>query len=226
MAAAARNTYRALVFDTPEFMEFWRLATPIDEISRLRIGSRPTARRTGQLQVGNIRAIPWVFSWMQSRFNIPGWFGLGTALHTISGSTALLNVMYRGWPFFQTVIDNAEMSLMKADLDIAKLYVDLVDDQAMAARIFARIRAEYALTQAVILAATGQPALMEREGVIKRSIERRNPYVDPLNYLQADMLRRLRALPESQREGPEAEVLREVIVLTINGIAAGLRNTG
>jgi len=222
MAAAARAAYRALVFETPEFMDFWRWTTPIDEISRLRIGSRPTARRSGKLQVGNIRAIPWVFSWMQSRFNLPGWYGLGSALSGADGS--LIKEMYQNWPFFKALIDNAEMSLVKADLDIAALYIKLVPDQEMAERIFARIRAEYTATQAAVLAATGQNELMERERVIKLSVERRNPYVDPLNYLQVEMLRRLRALPDP--ESPEAESYRNVIILTINGIAAGLRNTG
>ena len=223
MSAAARDAYRSLVFADSDFMEFWRWATPIDEISRLRIGSRPTARRDGKLQVGNIRAIPWVFSWMQSRFNLPGWYGLGTALAQPQ-HRALISEMYAAWPFFRAVIDNAEMSLLKADLEIAALYAELVSDRAMAARIFALIKLEYERTRAAILAATGQTELMEREGVIKRSVERRNPYVDPLNYLQVEMLRRLRKL--SDPESAEAQTYRDVIVLTINGIAAGLRNTG
>jgi len=223
MAASARTAYRALVFEDPSFMEFWRLATPIDEISRLRIGSRPTARRSGKLQVGNIRAIPWVFSWMQSRFNLPGWYGLGTALSQPTVKN-LVPEMYAGWPFFRAIIDNAEMSLLKADLEIAKLYVELVEDKSLAERSFAFIKTEYDLTEGAILAATSQTELMEREGVIKRSVERRNPYVDPLNYLQVEMLRRIRQLPDP--ESVEAQAYREVIVITINGIAAGLRNTG
>jgi phosphoenolpyruvate carboxylase len=223
MAAAARAAYRALVFERAEFMEFWRWATPIDEISRLRIGSRPTARRSGKLQVGNIRAIPWVFSWMQSRFNLPGWFGLGTALSQ-AGTQTLAADMYAGWPFFRSIIDNAEMSLLKADLEIAALYADLLEDKQLAAHSFDLIKVEFERTRAAILSATGQTELMEREGVIKRSVERRNPYVDPLNYLQVEMLRRIRALPDP--EGLQAQAYREVIVVTINGIAAGLRNTG
>ncbi|HKZ69519.1 MAG TPA: phosphoenolpyruvate carboxylase, partial [Anaerolineales bacterium] len=224
MAASARAAYRALVFETPDFMEFWRWATPIDEISRLRIGSRPAARRSGKLGVQNIRAIPWVFSWMQSRFNLPGWYGLGTALRSLHTPPAPLHDMYANWPFFRAILDNAEMSLLKADLGIAALYVELVPDREMATRFFTIIRDEYERTCDAIVLASGHTSLMDADPVIKNSVERRNPYVDPLNYLQVEMLRRLRALPDP--ETPEADTLRDVIVLTINGIAAGLRNTG
>ncbi|MBM2850785.1 MAG: Phosphoenolpyruvate carboxylase, partial [Anaerolineales bacterium] len=207
MSASARAAYRALVYETPGFMDYWRAATPVDEISRLRIGSRPVARRSGvQLNAVTIRAIPWVF---------------------LSAQSAIRNLqseMYQGWPFFTALLDNAEMSLLKADLGIAALYSALVPDRALAESIFARIRAEYDRTREAILAVTGHDELMDADPVIQRSIQLRNPYVDPLNYIQIEVLRRLRALPDP--EGPEAERLREVIVLTINGVAAGLRNTG
>jgi phosphoenolpyruvate carboxylase len=222
MAAAARAEYRDLVYDTPRFLEFWRDATPLDEISRLRIGSRPAARRGGALDISHIRAIPWVFSWMQSRFNLPGWYGLGTALSAAEPDP--LREMYAGWPFLRALLDNAEMSLLKADLGIAALYTGLVHDQAMAAAIFARLRAEYERTCRAVLAITGHAELMDDDPIIQRAIHLRNPYVDPLNYIQVEMLRRLRALPDP--EAPAAEPLREVLVMTINGIAAGLRNTG
>ncbi len=222
MSAAARAAFRSLVYETPGFMAYWRAATPIDEISRLHIGSRPTTRRGGDLQVTHIRAIPWVFSWMQSRFNLPGWYGLGAAL---AASPAALNQeMYSGWPFFGALLDNAEMSLLKADMGIAALYSELVPDRAMREAIFDRVRAEYDRTVEAILRATGHTQLMDADPIIQRSIQLRNPYVDPLNYLQVDGLRRLRRL--SDQDGAEAQALREVIVVTINGIAAGLRNTG
>ncbi len=227
MSAAARAEYRNLVYETPGFMDYWRAATPIDEISRLHLGSRPAGRRSGGLQVLNIRAIPWVFSWMQSRFNLPGWYGLGTALiSNLKSQTpkSLPHDMYDGWPFFNALIKNAEMSLVKADLGIAALYSELMPDRALAGRILARIRDEYQRTRDAVLAITGQSELMESETVIQRSVNRRNPYVDPLNYIQVEMLRRLRALPDP--ESLEADSLREVIVFTINGIAAGLKNTG
>ncbi|HEX4993655.1 MAG TPA: phosphoenolpyruvate carboxylase, partial [Methylomirabilota bacterium] len=223
LSGAARTSYRSLV-ESPGFVEFWRAVTPIDEISRLRLGSRPATRRGPTLEIAQVRAIPWVFSWMQSRFNLPGWFGLGAALAEGGAPPELLRAMHRGWPFFRALIDNAEMSLLKADLGIATLYARLDPERVRAAALFARIEAEYGRAREAILAITGQRALMDGEPVIQRSIELRNPYVDPLNYLQVEMLRRLRALPDP--EGPEGEALREVIVLTVNGIAAGLRNTG
>jgi phosphoenolpyruvate carboxylase len=159
---------------------------------------------------------------MQSRFNLPGWFGLGAALR--SADRALLQEMYGAWPFYRAILDNAEMSLLKADMGIAALYSDLVPDRALAVRVFDRIQDEYQRTCDTILTVTGHTSLMDDEPVIQRSVHLRNPYVDPLNYLQVDMLRRLRALPDP--ESSTAADYREVIVLTINGIAAGLRNTG
>jgi len=221
MAAAARRAYRELA-GSPGFLDYWRGATPIDEISRLRLGSRPPARRGGALTLNAVRAIPWVFSWMQSRFNLPGWYGLGAALEREDRSR--LKEMYASWPFFRAVLDNVEMSLVKADMGIAVLYSELVPDRSLADAVFARIQDEYKLTCDAVLAVTDHAALMDGDPVIQRSIHLRNPYVDPLNYLQVEMLRRLRAVPD--QEGPVAEAYREVIVLTINGIAAGLRNTG
>ena len=225
MATRARDAYRGLVESTPGFLDYWHAATPIDEISRLRLGSRPAARRGGPLTPKAVRAIPWVFSWMQSRFNLPGWYGLGDALaSTDVGDVGALREMYAGWPFYRAVLDNAAMSLLKADMGIAALYSALVPDRALAARLFGRIEDEYRRTCDAILAVTGHASLMDGEPVIQRSIQLRNPYVDPLNYLQVEMLRRLRGLADP--EGAEAAECREVIVLTINGIAAGLRNTG
>src|SRR5262249_2434229 len=221
MAVAARRAYRELV-GSPGFLDYWRGATPIDEISRLRLGSRPTARRGGALTLNAVRAIPWVFSWMQGRFNLPGWYGLGAALAREDPSR--LKEMYVSWPFFRPVLDNAEMSLLQADMGIAALYSGLVPDRALASTAFATIRGEYELTRDAVLAVTGHVELMDGDPVIQRSVHLRNPYVDPLNYLQVEMLSRLRALPDP--DGPEAERHREVIVITINGIAAGLRNTG
>lgn len=222
MSQAALDVYRSLVYETPGFMEFWYAATPIEEISRLYIGSRPPARGGGS-GIRKIRAIPWVFSWMQSRFNLPGWYGLGSALSGI-GSFAELREMYQRWPFFRTLLDNAEMSLLKADLGIAEIYAELVPDEALRLKILERIRDEYQLSLQAILKISGHAELMDSDPVIQRSVRLRNPYVDPLNYIQVEMLRRLRQLEDS--EGAEAQAYRDVIVLTINGIAAGLRNTG
>jgi phosphoenolpyruvate carboxylase len=234
MAEAAMAKYRALVFATPGFIEYWQAATPIEEIKRMHIGSRPAARWPGAEQVNKIRAIPWVFSWMQSRCNLPGWYGLGTGLaalcETRPDGLDRLQAMYESWPFLRVLLENAELSLSKADMRIAAMYDALVPDRVLARRIFGEIQAEYARTVKMLLLIKGQTELMQSEPVIQRSIKLRNPYVDPLNYIQVEMLRRLRALENSKGAetavSAEAEALREVIVLTINGIAAGLRNTG
>jgi len=222
MAETAHKMYRGLVYENPRFIEFWQTATPLDEIKRMHIGSRPAARGKSS-EVTKIRAIPWVFSWMQSRFNLPGWFGLGSALHSIK-DTALIHDMYKGWPLFKTMLDNAEMSLIKADMGIASLYVDLVPDKELAREMFDSIRAEYDRTREIVLSISGHANLLDGEPITQNAVQLRNPYVDPLNYIQVEMLRRIRALPDP--DGDEAESLREVIAITINGIAAGLRNTG
>ena len=204
-------------------MDFWQAATPIDEITRLHMGSRPASRAPGSLDVRRVRAIPWVFSWMQSRFNLAAWYGLGSGL-SAGVAPALLQEMYQEWPFFRVLLDNAEMALAKADIQIAALYCDLVPDKALAQRVFGQIQAEFERTNDSVLSVTGHDRLLDADPVIQRSVQLRNPYVDPLNYIQVEMLRRLRALPDG--EGAAAAALREVLVLTINGIAAGLRNTG
>ena len=222
MSTVGQRTYRKLVYETSGFIRFWNEATPLDEIKRLHIGSRP-ATRADDPEVTKIRAIPWVFSWMQSRFNLPSWYSLGTGLNAIS-DLALLREMYAGWPFFKTMLDNTEVSLLKADLDIAALYVDLVTDRKLAQTLFTLIRDEYERTREMILSISGHKELLELEPVTQNAVHLRNPYIDPLNYIQVEMLRRLRAL--SDPNGSEADSLREVVFLTINGIAAGLKNTG
>jgi phosphoenolpyruvate carboxylase len=161
---------------------------------------------------------------MQSRFNLPGWFGLGSGLACGEVSLELLQEMYAGWDFFRALLDNTEMSLLKADMGIASLYAGLVPEVEPRERIFGKILAEYELTSRILLKISGHQTLLEGDPVIQRSVRVRNPYVDPLNFLQVEMLRRLRSLENP--EGTEAVPLREIIVLTINGIAAGLRNTG
>lgn len=222
MSETAHKMYRALVYENPNFIEFWQTATPLDEIKRLHIGSRPAVRGKSS-EVAKIRAIPWVFSWMQSRFNLPGWFGLGSALAAVKDDM-LLREMYQGWALFNTMLNNTEMSLLKADMGIASLYVDLVPDKALGNEMFRIIRSEYDRTRDIVLSISGHTSLLEAEPVTQNAVQLRNPYVDPLNYIQVEMLRRIRALPDQESE--EAQSLREVISITINGIAAGLRNTG
>jgi phosphoenolpyruvate carboxylase len=222
MSGVGFKKYRELVYETPGFIDFWQAATPLDEIKRLHIGSRPAAR--GQSgAVNKIRAIPWVFSWMQSRFNLPGWFGFGSALLAVR-EQKILREMYRGWLLFRTMIDNTEMSLIKADMDIASLYVGLVPDQEMGRHFYSTILDEYKRTRDAVLSISGHAYLLDAEPVTQNAVLVRNPYVDPLNYVQVEMLRRLRALADP--EGQDARAIRGVITITINGIAAGLRNTG
>jgi phosphoenolpyruvate carboxylase len=223
MSEAAQQTYQSLVYQTVGFMQFWQQVTPIHEITQLRIGSRPSARKPGAHQVTKIRAIPWVFSWMQSRFNLPGWFGLGTGLEA-AGSAETLKEMYASWPFFKAILDNAEMSLQKADMEIARLYLTLAEDQKAAEAFFEIIHEEFERTREWILAITGYANLLENDPDLLHSIQLRNPYIDPLNFVQVETLHRLRSLDD--RTSPQAGDLQNIIVMTINGIAAGLRNTG
>jgi len=226
MSAAGFAAYRALVHDDPEFLQFWRQATPIDEIANLNYGSRPSYRRATH-SVADLRAIPWVFSWMQSRFNFPGWFGLGTALQAVlrrgPAGRRLLRTMHAEWPFFQSLIDNAQLTLRKADMGIAELYAGLVEDERLRRRILGILSAEFARTEKAILAVTGQRRLLSREAVLRQSVELRNPYIDPLNFIQVEMLRRLRGGKLGDEAAAEA---RRVVELTINGISGGLKNTG
>ena len=208
MSASGFKMYRELVYETPGFIDFWQAATPLEEIKRLHIGSRPSAR--GQsTAVNKIRAIPW--------------FGFGSSLLAVNDNK-LLREMYQGWLLFKTMIDNTEMSLIKADMAIASLYVGLVPDKKMGQQFFSIILDEYTRTRDAVLSISGHANLLDAEPVTQRAVQVRNPYVDPLNYVQVEMLRRLRALSDPESE--EAKSIREVITITINGIAAGLRNTG
>jgi phosphoenolpyruvate carboxylase len=220
MAARSAAAYRDLVYGDPDFVAFFQQATPIDEIARFQLGSRP-ARRTASTRIEDLRAIPWVFSWTQARVLLPGWYGLGTALAAGRDGFGLelLREMDRDWPYFDALLGNAELALAKADLPIAARYVALVAPAAARDRIWGRIVAEFELTRDLLLAVTGQERLLDREPVLQRSIARRNPYVDPLSFIQVDLLRRLRREPAS-------EPLLRAVLLAINGIAGGLKNTG
>jgi phosphoenolpyruvate carboxylase len=225
LASHSRQVYRGLVYDHPDFLEYFRTATPITEISRLKIGSRPASRKSSD-RIQDLRAIPWVFSWMQSRHTLPGWFGLGSALdHYIAhteGGLVVLRAMYEQWPFFSTIIDNAQMILAKADMDIAARYAALVPDAALGAEIFGSIKAEYDLTVRLLCEVAQIDEILATNPILGHSIKQRNPYVDPLSFVQIELLRRLRADPE----GRDHAALEDAILLSINGIAAGLKNTG
>jgi phosphoenolpyruvate carboxylase len=226
LAVLSYRDYRDLIYETPELLSYWSQATPMDEISQMRIGSRPS-RRTGAATFDSLRAIPWGFSWMQCRHVLPGWYGVGAALTAFGREPeqlALLQEMYRDWPFFRNVLDNSQVSMSQADMSIARLYADLVEDERVRELIYGRVSAAFEETRAAVLLVTGQRQLLDNDPVLQRSVRQRNPYIDPLNFIQVSLLRRLRALPDP--ESAAAEGLRNTIFLTINGIASGLKNTG
>ena len=221
LSEVGRKTYRAFVYETPGFLDYWNQATPLNELARLPISSRP-AKRAGQGGFSSIRAIPWIFSWMQSRAIVPSWFGVGTALEQF-GDQNLLREMYNEWPFFHTVLENAQLDVAKADMGIAELYAALVTDESVRNEIFGQIKAEHERTWKAICAVLEMDDLLDNSPVIKRSIERRNPYVDPLNFIQVALLRDLRAL---EPDTPEYDAVLRAVLATINGIAAGMKTTG
>ncbi|HTU29709.1 MAG TPA: phosphoenolpyruvate carboxylase [Solirubrobacteraceae bacterium] len=226
MAESSEAVYRRVVHDDPDFVRFFESVTPVDEISRLRLGSRP-AKRSATAGIGDLRAIPWVFSWTQSRIVLPAWLGLGTALRGARERHGLevLRQMAREWPFFTSVLSNAEMGCAKADLGIAERYVALSDHPARD-RIWAALREEFELTVAELVAIGGGERLLDSEPVLQASIDRRNPAVDPLSFIQVELLRRLRRGDGRGADEEQAAELHRISQLTINGIASGLRNTG
>lgn len=222
----AQKKYTDLIFRDNDFMAFFKEATPLSEVGELNIGSRPSKRKNSD-KFEDLRAIPWVFSWTQSRFLLPAWYAAGTALNKYYDGQAenlgKLKEMYQEWSFFRSTIDNLQMALAKADLLIAKRYTTMIKDQKIAERLYAMMEQEYKLTCDMILEITGQEEILDNVPVIQESIRLRNPYVDPMSYMQVDLLSELRSMREQQQD--DQTLLREVL-LTINGIAAGLRNTG
>jgi phosphoenolpyruvate carboxylase len=233
LAATARAAYRALIHDDPGFAAFFRDVTPIAELSGLRLGSRPAARgRAGGFDadmppIDTLRAIPWTFAWSQSRINVPGWYGLGAALEAFRaahGDEGLAEIgrLYRTWPFLASVLDNAEMILAKADMGVARRYASLASS-ADRERRWETIEAEYHRTVALLLRVTGRDHLLDGAPVLQRSIALRNPYVDALSELQVRLLARFRALPP---DDPERSRVLRLVQMSVNGVAAGLQNTG
>ncbi len=216
LAAGAFRAYRSLVYETRGFSTFFREMTPLVEISELKIGSRPASRSNSQ-RIEDLRAIPWVFSWAQARVMLPGWFGVGAALR--SADPGLLREMLDAWPFFRATVDNLEMVLSKSDMSIAARYATLVVDGALAETLFGRIRDAWLSTQESLLSITGQTRLLDNHPALNDSIRLRLPYIEPLNLLQVELLKRHRAGEKNPR-------VREGIQLSINAIATALRNSG
>jgi phosphoenolpyruvate carboxylase len=217
LSGDACRAYRGLVYETEGFTTVFHQMTPLAEITELNIGSRP-ASRTSSDRIEDLRAIPWVFSWAQARVMLPGWYGVGHALSAFRDQ-ALLREMLAAWPFFQTTVDNLEMVLAKSDMAIAERYVTLVEDRTLGARIFGRIRDAWSVTHDALLAVTRQTRLLENNPALEASIRLRLPYIDPLNLLQVELLKRHRAGESDAR-------VREGIQLSINAVATALRNSG
>jgi phosphoenolpyruvate carboxylase len=218
LSQGSMAAYRALVYETPAFVDYFYGATPISEIADLNIGSRPTSRQANR-SLGGLRAIPWVFSWAQSRTMLPGWYGFGSAVRDAGLPMGRLAELHAAWPFFSSALANMEMVLAKADMAIAGRYAGLVEDRALADHVFGQIKAEWQRTTEALLAITGQTALLQNNPDLAAAIRSRLPYIDPLNHLQIELIRR-------RRRGDTDEAVVEGVHLTINGIAAGLRNTG
>jgi phosphoenolpyruvate carboxylase len=217
LSQTALRAYRSLVYETEGFSTFFRQMTPLLEISQLKIGSRP-ASRTNSQRIEDLRAIPWVFSWAQARVMLPGWYGVGQALRSF-GDGGLLREMLGAWPFFRATMDNLEMVLSKSDMGIAACYATLVEDTSLRDAIFGRIRDTWGATQEGLLSITGQTRLLEAHPALDASIRLRLPYVEPLNLLQVELLKR-------HRGGEKDPRVREGIQLSINAIATALRNSG
>ena len=225
LSATARKTYRTLVYEDEGFLRFFSEASPINELSLLNMGSRP-ARRVQKPEVESLRAIPWVFAWTQNRFLLPSWYGAGSALGAYAGEKSGLSTlreMYERWPFFRTLMDFMQMTLAKSDLRIAETYTSLVSDPEIRDRLWKGISEEHAACVRTLSHITGNENLLDDSPVLQRSIRLRNPYVDPLSYIQVSLLRRLRTLPQVS---PERERVLNTLLLTISGISSGMLNTG
>ncbi len=231
ISEASFKAYRKLVYETPGFTDYFFAATPIREIAELNIGSRPASRKATRA-IEDLRAIPWSFSWGQCRMALPGWCGFGAAIEAFltgperNQRVDLLQRMHRQWPFFRTLLSNLDMVLAKSDLRIAARYVELVEDKAVAKRIFTLLRAEWQRANDALNLITGDTDRLQSNPALARSIAHRFPYLDPLNHLQVELMRRYRNRPSAESGPDKVERLQRGIHLSINGIAAGLRNTG
>jgi phosphoenolpyruvate carboxylase len=235
LSATSLRFYQQHILENPEIFDYFEQATPVAELEHARIGSRPAKRgdksATRQRSLADLRAIPWVFGWMQSRHVVPAYFGVGYALEQLASNAPngldLLRQMMRSFPLFIDMIRNVELALAKADFGVARLYSTLVDDEALRDRVYTLLEEEFARTRRMVLAVTEQQTLLERNPVLANSIRLRNPYVDPMSLLQLELLTRKRTSdshdPDFQNDAAE---LDRAITATINGISAGLRNTG
>jgi phosphoenolpyruvate carboxylase len=227
LAALGENAYRDLCEQTPGFMDYFYEATPVNEIAQLNIGSRPSHREKSDRSKASIRAIAWVFAWAQSRQTLPAWYGIGHALEQWrAGDPARLEqlrAMYREWPFFRALLSNTQMALVKSCMDIAEEYAERCTDAETGARVFGKIKAEFLRTRDQVLEVAALDQLLDDNPLLQMSLGRRDPYLDPLNHIQLELLRRYRD-EKSDDAGREANL--DPLLRSINAIAAGMRNTG
>jgi phosphoenolpyruvate carboxylase len=226
IASLAQRSYAELVHDTPGFVEYFLASTPVSEIGSLNIGSRPTSRKPTS-SISDLRAIPWVLAWSQSRVMLPGWYGTGSAFEqwiaagpeSEDDRLAVLHELYERWPFFRSVLSNMAQVLAKSDLGLATRYAELVDDKSLRDRVFGKIVEEHQRTIAMYKRITGEEDLLADNAALARSVFNRFPYLEPLNHLQVELLRRYRS-------GEDDELVQRGILLTMNGLASALRNSG
>jgi len=227
LANLGEQSYRKLTDDTPGFFNYFYEATPVSEIGQLNIGSRPSHRKTGDPSKSSIRAIPWVFGWAQSRHTLPAWYGIGSALRTWSGNDPArleqLRDMHQHWPFFRALLSNTQMALFKADINIAREYAKLCQDEELGQQVFSMVYDEHQCTLEEVLRAANASELIEENPPLALSLSRRDPYLDPLSHIQVTLLRRYR---DSSLSDEDRNACLNPLLRSINAIAAGMRNTG
>ena len=226
LADAGEQRYRKLTDHTEGFYQFYSQATPVAEISLLNIGSRPAHRNKGLPSKTTLRAIPWVFGWSLARFTLPAWYGVGSALHSVIDDEALMKEMIDCWPFFNVFISNIEMAFTKSDMSIAHAYSQLCDDERLREQIMTAVTDEHELTHSGLNSLLNQESLLEHQQNLAASLEWRNAYLDPTNYIQIELLKRARQKDATSDTNHGDLDVEDPLIRSINALAAGLRNTG
>ena len=229
LADAGEQQYRELTDNTDGFYQFYSEATPVQEISLLNIGSRPAHRKKGLPSKSTIRAIPWVFGWSLARFTLPAWYGVGSALDSVKKDEALMKEMNKNWPFFNVFISNIEMAFTKSEMNIARAYSQLCKDESLREQVMQAVIDEHELTHAGLNSLLAQASLLSNQQDLAHSLEWRNAYLDPINYIQIELLKRMRQpdnASDDKLENNERLAVEDALIRSINALAAGLRNTG
>jgi len=226
LADAGEQQYRALTDNTDGFYQFYSEATPVQEISLLNIGSRPAHRKKGLPSKSTIRAIPWVFGWSLARFTLPAWYGVGTALESVKQNEGLMKEMNKNWPFFSAFISNIEMAFTKSEMNIAHAYSHLCKDERLRTQVMQAVEHEHALTHSGLNSLLEQTSLLSTQQELAASLQWRNAYLDPINYIQIELLKRMRQPDNNNAKSTDKLAVEDPLIRSINALAAGLRNTG